>query len=100
VRLRGRLARGVRYAAPGPELRARAFYVRINLTAVRPDYDLDAYRTDTSTATEPRFARAMLDKIQAEQDPAERAVLESALYYGLDAFRLGEVMPVYEELGE
>ena len=42
----------------------------------------------------------MLARLDAEKDPAERAVLESALYYGLDAFRLGEVQPVYEELGE
>jgi exonuclease SbcD len=100
VRLRGRLAKGVRYGAPGPELRARAFYVRVNLSDVRPDYDLELYRTDSSAATETRFACAMLAKIDAEKDPRERAVLESALYYGLDAFRLGEVMPVYEELGE
>ena len=100
VRLHGRLAKGVRYGAPGPELRARAFYVRVNLGDVRPDYDLDVYRNDKSTATENRFARAMLEKIDAEQDPRERAVLESALFYGLDAFRLGEIMPVYEELGE
>ena len=100
ARLHGRLAKGVRYGAPGPELRARAFYVRVNLSDVRPDYDLDLYRADKSTATETRFARALLEKIEAEKDPKERAVLESALYYGLDAFRLGEVMPVYEELGE
>jgi len=100
VRLRGRLAKGVRYSAPGAELRARAFYVRVNLSAVRPDYDLEAYRSDASAATESRFACAMLAKLDAEKDPKERAVLESALYYGLDAFRLGEVMPVYEDLGE
>ena len=98
VRLRGRLGKGVRYAAPGPELRARAFYVRVNLAQVRPDYDLETFKTDTSQATETRFVRAMLAKLEAEKDPAERAVIESALYYGLDAFRLGEVMPVYEEL--
>ena len=100
VRLHGRLAKGVRYGAPGAELRARAFYVRVNLSGVRPDYDLDAYRADKSTATETRFACAMLAKLDAEKNPGERAVLESALYYGLDAFRLGEVMPVYEDLGE
>jgi len=99
VRLKGRLAKGVRYSQPGPELRARAFYVRVNLGQVRPDYDLDAYRTDPSTATETRFARALIEKLDAEKDPAERALIESALYYGLDAFRLGEVMTAYEDLG-
>ena len=96
----GRLAKGVRYSAPGPELRARAFYVRLNLAEVRPGYDLELYRAGDDRATETRFARALMDKLEAEPDLKERAVIESALYYGLDAFRLGEVMPVYEDLGE
>lgn len=99
VRLSGRLGKGVRYAAPGPELRARAFYVRVNLANVRPDYDLDALRADTSGATESRFAAALLEKLDAEKDPEQRAAIEGALYYGLDAFRLGEVVPAYEDLG-
>ena len=100
VRLKGRLAKGVRYGAPGAELRARAFYIRVNLSAVRPDYDLELYKADASGATETRFARALLARLEAEKNPGERAMIERALYYGLDAFRLGEVMPVYEELGE
>jgi hypothetical protein len=100
VRLSGRLARGVRYAGPGPELRARVFHLQIDLRRLRPDYDLAAYREREPGTTEDRFARALLEQRDAETDPLQRAVIESALYYGLDAFRLREVVPAYEELGE
>ena len=99
VRLTGRLLRGVRYAAAGPELRPRAFHVRIDARAVRPDYDLAALRAADPVTTEDRFARALLERLDAETDPERRADLESALFYGLDAFRLHEVVPAYEELG-
>ena len=99
VRLTGRLARGVRYAAPGPELRPRAFHLRLDPRALRPDYDLAALRALEPVTTEDRFARALLERLDAETDPARRADLESALFYGLDAFRLHEVVPAYEEIG-
>lgn len=98
VRLSGRLARGVRYTAPGPKLLPRAFHVRLDSRAVRPDYDLEAYRRPDPTTTEERFAATLLAKLEAEPDPAQRALLESALYYGLDAFRLREIVPSYEDL--
>jgi hypothetical protein len=99
IRLSGRVARGVRFAEPGPDLRARAFHMRFDLTRLRPDYDLDAYRAGDPVTTEDRFARAMLERLAQETDPAQRALIERALYYGLDAFRLREVAPAYEELG-
>jgi DNA repair exonuclease SbcCD nuclease subunit len=100
VRLSGRVARGVRFTVPGPELRTRAFHLRFDLKRLRPDYDLDAYRVGEAGTTEERFARTLLEQRDRETDPARRAVIESALYYGLDAFRLREVVPAYEELGE
>jgi exonuclease SbcD len=100
VRLGGRLAHGVRYAAPGPDLRARTFFLRLELRRLRPDYDLDAYRAAEANTTEERFASALLKQRDQESDPLQRAMIESALYYGLDAFRLREVVPAYEELGE
>lgn len=99
VRLAGRLGRGVRYAGPGPELRPRAFHLRVDTRGLRPDYDLDALRAGDGGSTEERFARSLLAQLDAEQDPARRAEIEGALYYGLDAFRLHEVAPAYEELG-
>jgi len=100
VRLAGRVARGVRFSGPGPDLRSRAYHMRFDLSRLRPDYDLDIYRVGEAGTTEERFARVLLEEHERETDPARRAVLESALYYGLDAFRLREVVPGYEELGE
>lgn len=99
LRLVGRVARGVRFAEPGPALGARAFHMRFDLTRLRPDYDLDVYRTGEPVTTEDRFARTLLDRYALETDPERRALIERALYYGLDAFRLREVVPSYEELG-
>jgi hypothetical protein len=98
VRLIGRLAAGVRWSGPGTELRAHVFHMRADTTGVRPDYDLSAYRTGEGRTTEERFARSLLDDLDAETDPAARAVIEQALHYGLDAFKLRDVTPVFDEV--
>jgi DNA repair exonuclease SbcCD nuclease subunit len=100
VRLTGRIARGVRWATPPPDLRARVFHLRVDLRRVRPDHDLELYRAHDAATTEERFARALLSELDRESDPEVRARIESALYYGLDAFRLHEVVPAYEEIEE
>jgi hypothetical protein len=100
VRLAGRVARGVRFSAPGPELGSRVFHLRYDLRRLRPDHDLEAYLLAEAGTTEERFARALLEERGRESDPDRRAVIESALYYGLDAFKLREVVPAYEEIGE
>lgn len=99
ARLFGRLHRGVRYAAAGPLLQGRVFHLRTDVRGVRPDYDLDAYREGSPLTTEERFARLLLERLDAETDPEARARIERALYYGLDAIKLGEVNPSYEEMG-
>ena len=99
VRLTGRLAKDVRYR-PSPRLQDRLFHLRIDVRRLRPDYDLEAYLDHDPVTTEERFARSLVERLHQEKDPAQRALLESALYYGLDAFRLHEVTPAYEELGE
>jgi DNA repair exonuclease SbcCD nuclease subunit len=99
VRLSGRLPRGVRCPSPGAELAARLFHLRIDPGAVRPDHDLDSLRRGSGVTTEERFARTLLERLEREDDPDQLAVIESALYYGLDALRLREVTPGYEELG-
>jgi len=98
VRLHGRLVKGVRYGGPGPELQGRAFTIRTDLRGVRPDYDLESYRHEAPRTTEERFVKTLLDRLESETDPEQRALIEGALYYGLDAFRLREVVPAYEEL--
>jgi hypothetical protein len=98
VRLAGRLGAGVRWSAPGADLRERAFHLRFDRSGLRPDYDLAAYRGREPKTTEERFAIELMAQIDAETDPAKRAVLERALYHGLDAFKLREVSPAWEEV--
>jgi exonuclease SbcD len=99
VRVGGRLVKGVRYGGAGPDLKGHAFHLKLDLKGVRPDYDLDSYKSNDASTTEERFARALLDRIAKEEDAEQKALLERALYYGLDAFRLREVTPSYEEMG-
>jgi DNA repair protein SbcD/Mre11 len=98
LRLTGRLARGARFAAPSAALEAQAFFIRVDRRAARPDHDLDGYRARPPSTTEERFAHTLLERLEHAVDPEERRVVECALYYGLDAFRLREVVPAYEDL--
>ncbi len=100
VRLAGRLPQGVRYE-PSQELEQRVFHLKVDRRRLRPEHDLSAYHGDgPSRTTEERFARALLAKLDQERDPEQRALIESALYYGLDALKRQGVVPCYEELGE
>jgi hypothetical protein len=96
----GRLLPGVRWTSPGQDVFARAFHVRWDRGAVRPDHDLDALRASEGRTTEERFAQDLLAQIDAEGDSEQRIALERALYYGLDAFRVREVVPQWEEVAE
>jgi len=100
LRMIGRLSPGVRWTSPGPDVFARAFHVRWDRGAVRPAHDLEALRTGEGRTTEERFARDLLARMDAETDPEQRVALERALYYGLDAFRVREVIPQWEEVAE
>jgi hypothetical protein len=98
VRLLGRLAPGVRWTGPGTDLRAHVFHLRADSSEVRPDYNLASYRGSEGRTTEERFARDLVAQIDLETDPERRRVLERALNYGLDAFRLREVAPAFDEV--
>lgn len=98
VHLAGRLGAGVRWSGPGTTLRERAFHLRFDRSGLRPDYDLAAYRAREPKTTEDRFAVELLAQIDAETDAARRAVLERALFHGLDAFKLREVSQAWDEV--
>lgn len=100
VRLVGRLTRGVRYPVAGPDLGLRVYHLKLDPRRLRPDYNLEAYRTDDSTTTETRFVQTLLERLDHERDPESRRTIERAIYYGLDAFRLREVSPAWEEITE
>jgi hypothetical protein len=94
----GRVRPGVAVVPRGDEFASQCFHVRIDATGLRPDYDLELYRRSEGVTTEERFGRSLLAEIDAEPDPAKKRQLEAALYYGLDALKLGDVAPRYETL--
>ena len=98
VKLTGRIVRGVRYEAASSDVAANVFALRLDLRELRPDYDLEGIRAREATTTEDRFAHALLAELDAEADATRRARILSALYYGLDAFRLREVTPAWEAM--
>ena len=98
ARLHGRLARGVRWSAPGDELLGRVWHLRVDRSALRPDFDLVELRHCSDETTEGRFARVMLDRLDRETDVEARATIERALYYGLEAFQIRDVTPAWEEI--
>jgi DNA repair exonuclease SbcCD nuclease subunit len=84
--LRGRIPPGVAPEIPAEAFSERAGHVELRLAGLIPDYDLESYRSgESSPTTETRFARRLLDALEATDDPEERALLREALYLGLDA---------------
>jgi DNA repair exonuclease SbcCD nuclease subunit len=96
-RLTGRVSPGVDLRVPEGYLSDRFFHTAVDVSRLRPAYDLDRYRREEMRTTEARFAREMLRRMESASDPAERRLIENALYYGLDALIQKEVLPRYEE---
>jgi hypothetical protein len=93
VRLTGLLSPTVDLTVPDGFLADRYFHVQVDASALRPDYDLDAYRDAADATTEGRFVRRLLADLERAADPDERAAVEQAIYYGLDALKQGKVQP-------
>jgi DNA repair exonuclease SbcCD nuclease subunit len=100
VTLTGRTRPGVDLLTGMDTDAQKHFWLRIDASALRPAYDLTIYRRGEPRTTEERFARSLLAEIDDEKDPEKKRVLEAALYYGLDALKLGDVAPRYEAVGE
>lgn len=96
VTLTGRTRPGLDLRPKADDEAARWFWLKIDASGLRPDYDLSIYRRGEPRTTEERFARSLLDEMDQTSDPARKRVLEAALYYGLDALKLGDVAPRYE----
>jgi DNA repair exonuclease SbcCD nuclease subunit len=97
VELVGRLPRGIDATVPAELASERFFHVVFDSSGVKPDYDLEVYLREGLSSTEGRFAREMKARLDGETDPARRRLIENALYYGLDALVLKEVVPRYED---
>ncbi len=93
LRLTGRLPRGLRASALIDRFEHEYFHLAL-VDLTRPAYDLDG--ADPRTV-QGRFIHEMRERIARTSDPDQRALLERALYYGLDALIQGKVEPIYEE---
>jgi len=100
VTLTGRTRPGIDLRIKSEDDTTRWFWLKIDASGLRPDYDLSIYRRGEPRTTEERFARSLLEEIDQAKDPERRRVLEAALYYGLDALKMGDVAPRYEFTGE
>jgi DNA repair exonuclease SbcCD nuclease subunit len=92
LRLKGRIPRGLPAASLAREFQREYFHLAV-ADSTRPDYDLDDVDPRT---TQGRFIREMRRLIEEERDERKRALLERALYYGLDALLHGKVDPIYD----
>jgi DNA repair exonuclease SbcCD nuclease subunit len=97
VEVTGRLPRGIDPHIPPDLLADRYYHLTFDTSRLKPDYDLGVYLRRGAASTEARFVREMKSRIDAEADPERRQILESALYYGLDALIQKEVAPRYED---
>ena len=97
LRLTGRVSPGVDLRVPEGYLSDRFFHTTVDVSRLRPAYDLDRYRREELRTTEALFAREMLRRMEEAPNPSERRLIENALYYGLDALVQKEVSPRYEE---
>ncbi len=76
------------------ELEQDFFSLRLTPQYV-PDYDMEQLADSNNQSLEARFARHFLDmrnQHKAKDDVGAAALAEQALYYGLDALRLGKVL--------
>jgi len=93
VQVNGRLPPGVEVTTPKDFL-SEYFHVRVDYSGLEPEYNLEEYLRDDIVArtTEARFVRRMWERLQRERDAERKMILQQALYYGLDALRLGKVV--------
>jgi DNA repair exonuclease SbcCD nuclease subunit len=93
LRLVGRLPYGAR--TDGIKEKFQHGYFHLSVTDdTRPGYDLETFDPRT---TEGRFIAEITRMMEQVTDEAERARLDRALHYGLDALLQGEIKPAYED---
>ncbi len=82
--LKGSTDAGVKFDTAYLEQRVKAFYVEVK-NDTYPGYDLDALIKDEQKSIVGIFTAKLLEQLDHERDPDKKAILERALYIGLDA---------------
>ena len=98
VELHGFFPPGIPLKIEGDFLTNRYYHVCIDVSRVKPDYDIKTYTKEgvDSNLVETQFVRKLLQEIEQAKGQQKR-ILEQALYYGLDALKRGQVEPRYED---
>lgn len=97
LRLVGRRPRTLDARIPAGFLADRCFHIKINASALTPDYDIEDLRSGPGAeTTEGRFVQAIDRRIAVASDEEEQQRLRHALSYGLDALIAKQVVPRYE----
>jgi DNA repair exonuclease SbcCD nuclease subunit len=91
VHVTGRYPHGLEPPALEPMLADRYFHLRVVWDAL-PDYDLKSLTGGQARTVEARFAQELAARLEGAEDDDQRAVLEEALYMGLDAVTQGRVL--------
>ena len=94
VHLTGRVPRGI-HADIAADTLARYYHAVVDTSETRPDYDLEALSRDPGT--EGAYVSEVRRRLNEEQDPERKHIIENALYYGLDALLEKKVVPRYED---
>ena len=89
VRLTGKIMLGLKLAFPDDFLSNDFFHVRIDTSAVKPDYNLEELVREKHIAG--RFVQRLLKIRDKSADEHQKSVAEDAVYYGLDALTHGKV---------
>lgn len=86
VRLAGTTSPGLELDVPALESCLGCFHARIDASGTQPDYDLEAIRSDsTSASVRSAFVNRMTEMEASAADENERRRLRDAVYYGLYA---------------
>ena len=98
VSISGRVNPGVELDLADDFLKEDFFSIDFDFLNITPDYDIESLLTDSEAfpTTERKFIKNIRERIEAETDDEKKRILEKGLYYGLDALRLREVKPRYE----
>jgi exonuclease SbcD len=99
VRLVGRLPHGSALELPAGFLSEEYFHVAVDLSGLKPDYDLEGYlrEPELMRTVEGEFVKTLLNRQALTQDEKEKRVIESAVYYGLDALIEKKISGRYED---
>lgn len=97
VKILGLFPPGIELNIPEGFLAEKYFHIKIDTIGIRPDYEINKYLKVKEETTEAKFVRHLWELKEKAANDDEKAKIEKAIYYGLDALIQKEVTPRYED---